>query len=126
MSSRSLGFVVCGIGLLAAIWLLPTGSAPAQALASPPSRSDIRAGRILAEHYCVQCHSIGRAGKSRHAGAPPFRDLSDRLAIESLAPRFGERISTTHPDMPRWQLDAEQDRQMIAFLKSVQRQSRSR
>jgi mono/diheme cytochrome c family protein len=90
------------------------------------SGADIRAGRVLSERYCAQCHAIGLTGDSPHPAAPRFRNLSERYPIDSLATRFAARISTHHPDMPQWQFDPDQDRQMISFLKSIQRPSRSR
>jgi mono/diheme cytochrome c family protein len=105
--------------LLAAMALAACASVPAHA--PPTYRADVHAGRVLAAHYCAQCHAIGRSGPSPQAAAPPFRFLSERYPIESFEPRFASGMSTSHPDMPHWQLDPDQNRQMIAFLKSVQR-----
>ena len=87
-----------------------------------PSRAakDIAFGKLLAENYCSQCHAIGPRGQSRFHAAPPFRLLSRRLDIDTLHKRFAEGISTAHPAMPHWTLDPDENRAMIAYIKSVQ------
>lgn len=104
--------------LFAAMILAACATAPA--VSPPTGRADVRAGRVLATHYCAQCHAIDRNGVSPQAAAPPFRVLSGQYPIESLEPRFASGISASHPSMPQWQLDQDENRQMIAYLKSVQ------
>lgn len=123
MTSRSLRFGVWCAGFIAAFGV---GAAAAQSDTQSAKPSDVHAGRVLAQHYCVQCHAISQTGKSRHPAAPPFRDLANSVSLDALSARFAERITTSHPDMPQWQFDAEQDRQIIAFLKSLQRKSPGR
>lgn len=110
----------CCIGVALAFVVTACAPGPQVTNAPPTAAADIRAGRNLAKNYCSQCHAIGRSDRSLHAAAPPFRDLSKRLPIDSLEGRFLEGISTSHPDMPNWWLDPTQDRQMLAYLKSVQ------
>jgi cytochrome c553 len=117
--SRGFGGAAVGAALL---YIMTVSIAWAEEAASPISsaRADIRAGRSLAKHYCSQCHAIGRTGKSRHPDAPAFRTLSERYPIEALAPRFAQGISTSHADMLEWRLDLDQNRDLLAYLQSVQ------
>ena len=57
-------------------------------------------GQAIAEKQCARCHAIGLAGTSPMGLAPPFRDLSQRYPIETLAEALAEGIVTGHPAMP--------------------------
>ncbi|MGO4572120.1 c-type cytochrome [Microvirga sp. 2TAF3] len=80
----------------------------------------IQRGFIFAQTNCSQCHAIGRYGESPLAEAPPFRTLQARYPVEDLAEAFAEGITTGHPSMPEFQLDAAQINDLIAYLKSIQ------
>jgi len=66
------------------------------------------------------CHAIGRIGESSLQEAPPFRTLQRKYPIEDLAEPLAEGITTGHPSMPEFQLDAAQIDDVIAYLQSVQ------
>ncbi len=76
-------------------------------------------GQAFAEANCARCHAIGREGDSPLAEAPPFRDLHTLYPIESLAEAFAEGIVTGHPDMPEFELDAQQIDDVLSYLKSL-------
>src|SRR6185503_10675766 len=57
-------------------------------------------GRAIAETQCARCHAIGLTGTSPMGLAPPFRDLSQRYPIDTLAEALAEGIVTGHPAMP--------------------------
>ena len=59
-------------------------------------------GQAIAEKHCARCHAIGPAGNSPMGLAPPFRDLSLRYPIETLAEALAEGIMTGHPAMPNF------------------------
>jgi cytochrome c len=59
-------------------------------------------GQAIAERHCARCHAIGPAGHSPMGLAPPFRDLSQRYPIETLAEALAEGIMTGHPAMPHF------------------------
>lgn len=107
-----------GAGLLAvvvAILCLPAMHAPAVG-ASP---AEMR-GQFFARTNCANCHSIDKVTASPLKLAPPFRELHKRYPIESLAEAFAEGISTGHPTMPEFQLDADQINDLLSFMQSLQ------
>lgn len=55
-------------------------------------------GQAIAERHCARCHAIGPP----MGLAPPFRDLSQRYPIETLAEALAEGIMTGHPAMPHF------------------------
>jgi mono/diheme cytochrome c family protein len=83
---------------------------------APAHASDISRGEALVRANCSTCHAIGLASASPHREAPPFRELSERYPIDSLAEAFAEGISTGHPDMPEFLADPDQIDAIIAFI----------
>jgi mono/diheme cytochrome c family protein len=51
--------------------------------------------------------------------APPFRTLNTRYLIENLAEALAEEITTGHPTMPGFRLDAAQINDVIAYLRAL-------
>jgi cytochrome c len=78
-------------------------------------------GLTFVRANCANCHSIGKGGPSPLQAAPPFRDLHLRYPVESLAEAFAEGIRTGHPSMPEFRLDPGQIRDVMAYLKSLER-----
>jgi cytochrome c len=101
---------------LAATWLAVSG---ASALAQDEAALE-RRGRELLAANCSRCHAIDRTGKSTHREAPPFRTLSRRYPIESLAEALGEGLLTGHPDMPEFVFDIDDVGAILAYLQSIQ------
>ena len=89
--------------------------------AAADERSDnVAAGQQLAERLCARCHAIGADGESPFAAAPPFRIMSAKWPIDSLAEAFAEGIVVGHPDMPEFQFEAEDVGALLDYLESVQ------
>ena len=82
-------------------------------------------GRRIAETNCSACHSVGRFGDSPMAIAPPFRTLHTKYPVEDLEESLAEGIMTGHPTMPQFRFDADQIRDFIAYLKSLERPAKS-
>lgn len=105
----------------------PSGSGPAAVLAAPVMAADpVARGKLLVETRCAACHAVGPEGESRVSPAPPFRTLSQRYPVANLQEAFAEGISTGHPQMPQIALEAEQVKDLIAYLESVQMPPQSR
>lgn len=79
-----------------------------------------RQGRALADRLCAQCHAVGRRGSSPHAGAPPFRTLSDRLDVDSFKNQLRNQFSSGHPDMPTFRFSRADARALTAYLRTIQ------
>jgi mono/diheme cytochrome c family protein len=77
-------------------------------------------GKVLVETRCAACHAVGPSGESSLSPAPPFRTLSQRYPVANLQEAFAEGISTGHPQMPQIALEADQVKDLIAYLESVQ------
>jgi cytochrome c len=79
-----------------------------------------RRGESLLSKNCAMCHSVGRAGRSPHREAPPFRTLSQRYPIESLSEALGEGLFTGHPDMPEFVFSPRDVGSILMYLQSIQ------
>ena len=77
-------------------------------------------GLVFAQTNCSICHAVGAAGGSPLPLAPPFRTLHESYPVENLAEALAEGIVTGHPNMPQFQLDIAQIRDLIAYLKSLE------
>jgi mono/diheme cytochrome c family protein len=77
-------------------------------------------GRDLVVAKCSQCHAVERTGASVHAEAPPFRTLSKKYPIDSLAEALAEGLSVGHPDMPEVTFQPYDVSAILAYLKSIQ------
>jgi mono/diheme cytochrome c family protein len=69
---------------------------------------------------CVSCHSIDKVTPSSLSIAPPFRDLHLRYPVENLEEALAEGITTGHPSMPEFRLDAGQVGDFVDFLKTLE------
>jgi len=83
------------------------------------SRTDIAAGRQIAERICAHCHAIGLHGQSTHPDAPPFRQIAAKGNFENLEEALGEGIVVGHPDMPQFRFKPQEVGALIAYLKSL-------
>lgn len=77
-------------------------------------------GRRFAEARCASCHAIGAEGSSPLAQAPRLREISRRYPVEQLGEAFAEGFVTTHSTMPEFVLDARENRDLMAYLVSIQ------
>ena len=87
------------------------------AIAASPSEER---GKTFAINNCARCHAIDRVSQSPLKIAPPFRILHKRYPIETLAESLAEGIQTGHPTMPEFQLDPDQIRDLLSYLKSLE------
>jgi len=78
-------------------------------------------GQTFLRANCARCHSVDKLTPSPLTEAPPFRDLHLRYPVESLEESLAEGIRTGHPTMPEFQLDPGQVRDVIAYLKTLER-----
>jgi len=77
-------------------------------------------GRALAERLCARCHAVGANGASPHLGAPPFRELSRRVDLDTFTDRLREGLVSGHPDMPTFRFSRADARALTAYLRSIQ------
>lgn len=105
-------------GLRAAIGMLLA----LQAMAARAEDGSPALGQKLAQEWCAKCHAIGPFGASPLPVAPPFRDLHLRYDVEDLAESLAEGILVGHPTMPNFRFDPDQIANLIAYLKSLEKQ----
>src|SRR6516162_2855790 len=87
------------------------------ALAASPAE---QRGKMFALNNCARCHSIDRVTESPLKIAPPFRTLHERYPVTDLQEPLAEGIVTGHPTMPEFRFDADQVRDLISFLKTLE------
>ena len=100
------------------IWSVPLAlvlSCTAQALESTEQR-----GLTFVRANCVGCHAVDKVSASTLSIAPPFRTLHERYPVEDLAEALAEGITTGHPSMPEFKLDASQVGDVISYLKTLE------
>ena len=68
---------------------------------------------------CASCHAIGLTGASPMGLAPPFRDLSQRYPIDTLAEALAEGIVTGHPAMPRFTFHPREIDALLTYIDSL-------
>ena len=90
-------------------------------IATAPAQDPIRHGRAVVKEFCARCHAIGRAGKSPHPSAPPFRTLGRSFDLDALPRRLERGISSGHPDMPEFKFTESDARDVVAYLRTIQR-----
>jgi mono/diheme cytochrome c family protein len=73
-------------------------------------------GRAILEDKCARCHAIGKDDTSRHAQAPPFREVVTRYPPEDLAEALAEGIVSGHPDMPEFVFQPNEIEAIITYL----------
>lgn len=86
-----------------------------------PTRAElIGQGEVMAEALCARCHAITREDESVHPEAIPFREISWRYPVESLAEPLAEGIMVGHPDMPEWEFEPKDVDAILAYIESIQ------
>jgi mono/diheme cytochrome c family protein len=91
------------------------------ACAVEAQESTIQRGRAFAQSNCARCHAIGPSGENPLSEVPPFRALHERYPVEDLVESLAEGIRTGHPVMPEFVLNEYQIRDLISYLKSLER-----
>jgi|SRR5271169_2561174 len=88
---------------------------PAWAMSAAEQR-----GKAYARSHCARCHAIDRVGNSPLKIAPPFRTLHLRYPIETLGEALAEGIYTGHAEMPAFELNPDQIRDLLSYLKTLE------
>ena len=109
--------VSCSVGVIA--------RATAQSHPSPPSASEPsvalspsqRRGFRFVSLHCARCHAIDKVGESPLAIAPAFRTLHLKYPVSDLQRPLAQGI---HPAMPRFQLEAGEVEDIMAYLKTLE------
>ncbi|MEZ5817044.1 MAG: cytochrome c [Hyphomicrobiaceae bacterium] len=79
----------------------------------------VAAGRLILSEQCSRCHAVDREGASPLAAAPPFRTLSRKYPLDSLAEALAEGITTGHPDMPEFVFSSDEIAAILAYIESI-------
>ena len=87
------------------------------ALAAPTAE---QRGKGYARANCARCHAIDRRSESPLKIAPPFRTLHQRYPIDSLEEALAEGIYTGHAEMPAFELNPDQIRDLLSYLKTLE------
>lgn len=105
------------VPILAAL-LLAVAPAAAQT-----KKRQIEDGRTLAQQNCAACHAVGKTGRSKRSGAPPFRTLGRSYDLDNLQEALAEGISVGHKgvDMPEFQFSPDRIDALIAYIRSLRR-----
>ena len=92
-----------GIMMLATLLFLGLANVDnALAQSSQKDIDEILHGEALAKTNCGHCHSIGLTGNSPDEKAPPFRTLSERRDVMTIAAMLFNRQSPKHSGMPQF------------------------
>ena len=100
----------CHVIVLGTILLCASELAFAQ---SPAERRGFR----FVSLNCARCHAIDKVSESPLPNAPPFRTLHLKYPVEDLQRPLAQGV---HPIMPRFQLDASEVSDVMAYLKTLE------
>jgi cytochrome c len=75
-----------------------------------------RRGLRFVRMHCSRCHAIDQVGESPLATAPPFRTLRLKYPVADLQRPLANGV---HPVMPRFQLEAGQVEDIMAYLRTL-------
>lgn len=89
------------------------------AVAAVAQDARLERGLKIVEEKCARCHAVGRSGASTLAKAPPFRILSHRYPLESLAEALAEGIVTGHNDMPEFKFQPHEIDAILTYIGSI-------
>lgn len=81
--------------------------------------AQIGRGKRIVEQNCARCHAVAQAGDSPLKRAPPFRDLSRRYPLESLAEALAEGIVTGHNEMPMFRFMPDEIDAILSYIGSI-------
>ena len=108
------------LALLLASTVLLAGPAAGQPGAARRQAESLALGRELVGRNCSTCHAVGPADISLRAGAPAFRDLSERYPIETLGEALAEGLLVGHPEMPEFRFAPHEVAAILRYLESLQ------
>jgi len=93
--------------------LMHGGANDALAIELSPTQSE---GRAILQQNCSRCHSVEVSGESPLAGAPPFRNIYKKFAVEELEMRLSEGVVSHFRGMPQIDFTSEQINRIIDYL----------
>lgn len=103
------------LSLIAALLAFTTIAAQAQ------YQDPARHGRQLVGKFCSSCHAVARFGRGPNRTAPPFRTLGRKFDLDGFPGMLERGISSTHPDMPVFRFSQDDARDVVIYLRSIQR-----
>ena len=109
-SNGLFGVVVLGLGL----------AAPVRAPALAAEKDLTQKGEVIVREHCARCHAVGLTDTSANEEAPPFRTLSSKYPIDSLAESLAEGIMSGHPEMPVFVFTPHDVDAIIDYMQSIQ------
>jgi cytochrome c len=83
-------------------------------------------GKALLETECARCHAVGKTGRSPNIDAPLFRTFGEKLYDTNFGERLQTGLTTIHPDMPTFHFNRRDAEAAVNYLKSIQRNKRSK
>ena len=99
--------------LAAAVTLGVSGDVSAQ-------DADVAAGRAYAEAVCAKCHAVlPGEDLSTEFGATPFQELAETPGMTEYA--LSVWLQTSHPTMPNIILEQDDMRNVVAYIRSLDR-----
>jgi mono/diheme cytochrome c family protein len=87
------------------------------ALAQPVG--DVEAGRGLARELCAGCHAVEPGAADKPGGAPSFARIAAVPGMTATALRVVLQTAPAHRTMPMLTLDADETRDVIAYVLSL-------
>jgi mono/diheme cytochrome c family protein len=85
-----------------------------------PQSPAARRGMAFVRVQCARCHAVDRSGASPLATAPRFPTLHLKYPVADLQRPLAEGI---HPAMPRFRLTAGQLADVMAYLKTLEKET---
>ena len=76
-------------------------------------------GKQIVTKNCKSCHGVGKADKSTHPDAPPFREVASRYSVWLLAESLAEGIVSGHPDMPEFVFEPREINAILSYMDSL-------
>ena len=89
--------------------------------AQAQSQDPVKHGRQLVGKFCSTCHAVARFGRGPNKNAPPFRLLGRKFDLDAFPGMLERGISSTHPDMPVFKFSPDDARDVVIYLRSIQR-----
>jgi cytochrome c len=96
----------------------PSPPPPAASEPDVPLSPSERRGFRLVRLNCARCHAIDKVSESPLAIASPFRTLHLKYPVSDLQRLLAQGV---HPVMPRFQFEASQVEDIMAYLKTLER-----
>jgi mono/diheme cytochrome c family protein len=104
---RSLSIVIAGAALTAAVIPAPAEDA-----------GNARAGHMVAEMICAQCHAVERGRiRSPNGQAPTFESIAMARGMTEMALRVA--LKTAHREMPNLALGTGETDDVVAYIESL-------